>query len=149
MRKAVRVIVVKNNALLVMHRNKFGHEFYALVGGGIDVGESQEQALYREVSEETGLQINNPKLVIVEDAGDMYGVQYIYTADYVAGDPALAVNSPEAMIHASGKNLYTPMWLPLDQLPNVTFMPPELKELLLKHTSGGWPVDPIEIVIGS
>lgn len=149
MRKAVRVIIVKDNSLLVMHRNKFGHEFYALVGGGIDIGESQEEALYREVAEETGLQIKNPKLVIVEDAGDMYGVQYIYTADYVAGEPALAIDSPEALIHASGKNLYTPIWLPLDDLPNVTFMPPELKQLLVKHLSSGWPADPIELIVGS
>ena len=41
----VRAIVVKENKLLVMHRNKFGHEYDTLVGGGIDVGETPEQAL--------------------------------------------------------------------------------------------------------
>ena len=44
MRTAVRAIVIKDQSLLVMHRNKFGQEFYALVGGGVDYGESAEQA---------------------------------------------------------------------------------------------------------
>lgn len=149
MRQAVRVIVVKDQSLLVMHRNKFGQEFYALVGGGIDYGESPEQALYREVLEETGLQLINHKLVIVEDAGNVYGIQYIYTCDYVSGEPALATDSAEALIHAKGANLYTPMWLPLSELPQVVFQPKELQDVLVKHVAMSWPAEPIELVINS
>ncbi len=147
MRRAVRAIVVKDNALLVMSRNKFGNEFYSLVGGGIDVGEDEIQALHREVAEETGLQIQNPKLVVIEDAGDMYGMQYIYTADYVSGEPALDPDSAEAMIHVGGKNLYTPMWLPLAELPSANLMPTELKDVLVKHCASGWPEQAIELTI--
>ncbi|MDL2342025.1 MAG: NUDIX domain-containing protein [Patescibacteria group bacterium] len=149
MRQAVRVIVIKDQSLLVMHRNKFGQQFYALVGGGIDYGENPEQALYREVAEETGLQITNPKLVIIEDAGDVYGMQYIYTCDYVSGEPALAADSAEALIHAKGENLYTPMWLPLSDLPNVVFQPKELQATLIAHATAGWPAAPIELLINS
>ncbi len=148
MRQAVRAIVIKNQSLLVMHRNKFGHEFYALVGGGIDVGETPIQALHREVAEEASLQIASPRLVIVEDAGSMYGRQYIYLCDYVSGEPALAKDSAESYIHAAGKNLYTPMWLPLTDLPTVSFMPKELHALLIKYCYGGWPEgDPIQLTI--
>lgn len=149
MRKAVRVIIIKDDALLVMHRNKFGHEFYALVGGGIDVGETAEQALFREVSEESGLEIANPKLVIIEDAGDMYGIQYIYTADFVSGVPALAVDSAEALIHTKGNNLYTPMWLPVSDLPSAVFLPKELKNVLIERLQRGWEEVPIELTISS
>ena len=133
--------------MLVMHRNKFGQEFYALVGGGIDYGESPEQALYREVAEETGLAITNHRLVIIEDAGDVFGVQYIYTCDYVSGEPALAADSSEALIHAKGQNLYTPLWLPLSELPNVVLQPRELQAVLLKHAGKTWPAEPIELTI--
>lgn len=149
MRQAVRVIVVKEDRLLVMHRNKFGNEFYALVGGGVDFGENPEQALYREVAEETGLIIANPRLVIVEDAGDVYGIQYIYTADYVSGEPKLAVDSAEALIHVGGKNLYTPMWLSLTELPHVVFLPKELQTVLTQHVGRIWPDQPIELTITS
>ena len=149
MRQAVRVIVVRDQSLLVMHRNKFGSQFYALVGGGIDYGESPEQALYREVTEETGLQLSNHKLVIIEDSGDVFGMQYIYTCDYLSGEPALAPNSAEAMIHAKGENLYTPMWLPLSELATVVFQPKELQAALVKYLATGWPAEPIELLINS
>ena len=149
MRQAVRVIVIKDQSLLVMHRNKFGQEFHALVGGGIDYGESPEQALYREIAEETGLQLANHRLVIIEDAGDVYGMQYIYTCDYISGEPTLAPDSAEALIHAKGNNLYTPMWLPLSELPNVVFQPKELQDVLIKHIGMGWPPEPIKLTISS
>ena len=147
MRQAVRAIVIKDQSILVMHRNKFGQEFYALVGGGIDYGETPETALYREIAEETGLELTNHQLVIVEDAGDIYGIQYIYTCDYVSGEPRLAADSAEALITAKGENLYTPLWLPLSDLPGVAFQPKELQSLLLQHIGLGWPAEPIELTI--
>lgn len=52
-RKAVRAIIIKEGQLLIMHRNKFGQEYDTLPGGNIEVGETPEQALYRELEEET------------------------------------------------------------------------------------------------
>ena len=75
MRIASRLIMVRNNQLLVMHRNKFGSEYYALIGGGVDPGENPMHALTREVREETGLMLANPKLVYIEEAGKPYGTQ--------------------------------------------------------------------------
>ena len=139
MRKAVRAIVIKDDALLTMHRNKFGEEYYTLVGGGIDVGETAESALYREVDEETSLKIANPRLVFIEQAGDPYGVQYIYLCDYVSGEISLPSTSDEAKINALGQNLYTPMWLPVKDLPNVPFLSERLKAVLIDTLLHGFP----------
>lgn len=149
MRQAVRAIVVKDDHLLVMKRNKFGHEYYSLVGGGIDMGETAEQALYREVSEETGLAITNHRLVITEDAGSMYGIQHIYQCDYVAGEPALAPNSAEALIQAGGQNLFQPLWLPLADLPTSNLLPKELKAVLLTGLADNFAGAPIALTISS
>jgi ADP-ribose pyrophosphatase YjhB (NUDIX family) len=144
MRRAVRAIVIKDDALLVMHRNKFGDQYYTLVGGGIDHGESAEQSLYREVAEETGVTIANPRLVFVEEAGDIFGPQYIYLCEYQAGNPALASDSEEAKIHAMGQNLYTPMWLPLKDLTASRFLSEPLKQHILQAVQQkAWPENPI------
>lgn len=145
MRKAVRAIVIKNGMLLVMHRNKFGQEYYTLIGGGIDFGETAEQALHREVREETGLTIHSLRLVFVEEAGDPFGMQYIYWCESDSGEVALPAESEEAKIHALGKNLYTPMWLPLKELPNKPFLSEGLKKSLLSAIENGFPEQPITI----
>jgi 8-oxo-dGTP diphosphatase len=143
MRKAVRAIVIRNDALLVMHRNKFGEEYYTLIGGGIDHGETAEQSLLREIAEETGIVVASPRLVFVEEAGDPYGPQYIYVCEYQSGEPALAPHSEEAKIHALGQNLYTPMWLSLKDLPHVRFLSETLKKHILKALEReAWPERP-------
>lgn len=148
MRKAVRAIVIKDEKILVMHRNKFGQEFYALAGGGIDYGEDPLQALYREILEEASMIIANPRLVIVEDAGDVFGIQYIYVCDWVSGEPALAPDSEEAQINKAGSNLYTPMWLSLSELAQVKLLPVELHQLLIQHcATSSWPAEPIELTL--
>ncbi|WP_163195103.1 NUDIX hydrolase [Clostridium thermarum] len=57
-REAVRAIIIRDNMLLIVHSNKGDYKF---PGGGVNKGENIEEALKREVREETGYIINNVK----------------------------------------------------------------------------------------
>ena len=145
MRRAVRAIVIKDKQLLVMHRNKFGTEYETLPGGSIEIGETPEQAVLRELLEETSITGANERLVFVEEAGDVFGTQYVYLCDYVSGEPQLSPDSPEAPIHAMGKNLYIPKWVSLADLENRPFLSEKLKQAILDGVQSGFPVTAIEI----
>jgi 8-oxo-dGTP diphosphatase len=145
MRQAVRAIIIRDNQLLVMHRNKFGQEYYSLVGGGVDLGETPEQALVREVKEETSLVISRYRLVFIEEAGHPFGTQLIFVADYPGGEAVLPEESPEAAINKLGKNLYKVEWLPLGQLKDSQFLSETLKNAILHALEQGWPTEPIKI----
>lgn len=145
MRAASRAIVIKDGAILTTHRNKFGLEYDILIGGGVDVGETLEQALQREVREEGSIEIANPRLVFIEEAGDPYGTQYIFVCDYVSGEPALSPGSGEYAINAMGKNLYQPRWLPLTDLADTPFRSERLKQAVLNGIQHGWPSEPLDI----
>jgi len=147
MRKAVRAVVIRNEHVLLMYRNKFGQEYYSLVGGGIRMGEDPVDALKREVFEETSLEVANPILVIVEDAGEIFGTQYIYVCDYAGGEIGLLPESEEAKITAMGQNLYEPVWLPLSDLPSVNLLPKKLQQTLIEHLAHGWEATPIALTI--
>lgn len=141
----MRAIVVKDDSLLVMHRNKFGHEYYTLIGGGVDGNETLEHALHRELMEETTLTVSDPRLVFIEEAGAPYGTQYVYLCKYESGKVTLAPDAEEAKIHALGKNLYTPMWIPVIDLPDIPFLSEELKDRLIDGLLHGFPKEPEQI----
>lgn len=145
MRRAVRAIIIKDNKLLIIHRNKFGLEYDTLPGGKIELGETPEQALGREVYEETTIKFTNPRLIYLEHAGDPYGDQYIYLCEYEEGEPKLDPKSDEALIHKMGQNLYEPKWLALDELSKKPFRSEKLKHTILTAVQNGWPKETTEI----
>lgn len=145
MRQAVRAIVIKNDRLLVMHRNKFGQEYVTLPGGNIEVGETAQGALHREVHEETQFAVTNLRLVFIEHCEHPYGDQHIFLCDYEGDDdPELLPGSEESHINKLGKNLYTPMWLPLSELATSSFVTYELRDQIIAALAGAWPSTPLE-----
>lgn len=139
MKQAVRAIVVNKDKLLVMKRNKFGSEYYTLIGGHVEMGETTDDALLRELHEETQINVKNARLVYIEAAPAPYGNQYVYYCEYVDGEPELHADSDEKKINAIGNNIYEPMWLPISELANVPFRSEKLKNLILKALQEGFP----------
>lgn len=145
MRHAVRAIIIHQDKLLVLHRNKFGQEYDTLPGGNIELGETAEQALVREVDEETTIVFKNPKLVFIEHAGVPYGTQHIYNCEYVSGEPVLKPGSEEDHINKLGQNLYRPEWVSLKDLENRPFLSAPLKRAIIGAYREGFPVTAQEI----
>ena len=145
MRRAVRTIIIHDNKLLVLHRNKFGKEYDTLPGGNIELHETPEAALVREVFEETSVHFTDPRLVFVEEAGNPYGTQFVYLCTYQSGEPALQEGSEEHLIHALGKNLYEPRWLSLQKLQDSEFLSETLKQAILQGVLTGFPEQPVQI----
>jgi 8-oxo-dGTP pyrophosphatase MutT (NUDIX family) len=141
MRKAVRAIILHDGKLVVMHRNKFGKEYDTLPGGDIEMGETPEQTLLREVEEETSVKIGDYRLVFIEDAG-FWGMQHIYLCEYVSGEPKLRDDSIEMAINKLGNNIHEAMWRPLDELEDTPFFSDNLKQRILLGVKNGFPEQP-------
>lgn len=142
MRKAGRAIIIHNQNMLLMKRNKFGDEYYCLLGGNLEVGEAADRAAVREVKEEASIDVVNPRLVFIEHSADIFGTQYIFVCDYKDGDVHLAPDSIEAKIHEGGKNLYEPMWVPVSKFAGLRFRSSVLQQEILAALRDGFPKEP-------
>lgn len=142
---AARAIVINNGKYLVMERNKYGKKYLTLVGGRLEVGETPQKAVIREVFEETGLVVISPRLVFVEAPLENYGKQYIYLCEYTSGEPLLPENSEEFAAAKSGEDTYLPRWAELTELRQnfIPFMSEKLRTELLNCYPDNFPSEPI------
>lgn len=147
MRKAARALIFRDNKLLVIKRDKFGKQYNVLVGGGVEMDETPEDALVREGMEETGLRITDFRLVFIEEAGKPYGTQYIYLCKDPGGEPVLDETSIEHWLNVNTDNKYNPGWLPIEDLHSnkIPFRSEKIRQAILQALKNGWPKEPTKL----
>lgn len=131
---------MQDDKILVMHRNKYGSEYFTLVGGRINDNETPEQGLAREVREETGLQVTVARLVYFEDHKPPHNEQYIYLCE-IAPHTAVAIqdDSEEAMMNRYDMNTHRPLWISTKSFAHLPFRTPQLHEAIMKALKKGFP----------
>jgi 8-oxo-dGTP pyrophosphatase MutT (NUDIX family) len=125
-RAAIFVLDDKDNVLL-LHRLKPGEEYYVVPGGGVDPGETPEQAAVRELKEETGLDVTLGEKIGQTEADGNY--QYFYVSRSWSGTPALG---GEELKRQSPTNIYDLIWMPIKKLSEIDLRGKQ-KEMLLNY----------------
>lgn len=143
MGKAVRAIIVENNKILLMHRSRDGSEYFTLVGGLIKSNETAEEALRREVKEETGLDIASSRLVFAEEHPAPYNQQYIFLCKAKEhGDLAIQDTAEEALMNKLDINIHKPAWVDVEIFPKVAFSTSGLQSAIVDALKNGFPKVP-------
>ena len=146
MADAARAIIIENGKLLVMYRNKQGREYYTLVGGRVNEGETPEQAVVREVKEETGLQITTARKVFYEDHPEPYNNQHIFLCEVAPhNDIAIQDYSEEALMNRIGIDVHKPLWVVTHNLHMLPFNTLQLQKALADALQNGFPDDCVQV----
>ena len=102
---AVSAAIFRDSRVLIVRRSRPpAHGLYTLPGGGVELGETLEQAVIREVREETALEIEPVELVgfrqaIVRDAAGRVERHFVilpFAARFVSGEISLNEELAEA-----------------------------------------------------
>ncbi len=123
-----------------MHRNKNGKQYFTLVGGRVQKDETPQQAVVREVQEETGLAITACRLVYLEEHSEPYNTQYIFVCQVAPhGVVAIQDASEEAMLNKISTNMHKPLWVDVASFSTLPFLTMNLQAVIAEGLKKGFP----------
>lgn len=140
MRVRAGIVLIQNGNVALIERHRAGLDYFVFPGGGVDEGESPEQAAVREAMEELGIKVaikqkiaeiqlgQNSRQVyfLVEQIGGEFGTGA--GEEFTNADP----DSPE-------EGIYIPIWMPVKELPLYqNIYPADVARLVVKSVREGW-----------
>jgi len=130
----VRAIIIKDNKIILIQRVKPNETYWVFPGGGVDPGETKEDALAREIKEELGLGIEVKELFLERqsDKSGMEGVmEYFFIADVIGGELGSG-DGPEYHNGTNYKGIYKIDLIDIGDLDKINLKPEAVKNLILK-----------------
>ena len=103
---AVIVAILKGDEILLAHNKKFSKGVFSLIAGFVELGESFEECVEREVMEEVGIKVKNIKYFKSQPWPFPNSLMVAFTADYDSGE-----------ICPDGVEIEEAHWYKADNLP--------------------------------
>jgi len=129
----VAAIIVRDGEILLVRHVKHGKTYWLLPGGGVRYGETLEEALGRELKEETNLDVVVERPVMINDSvpPDRHRhVLNIYFTARITGGRLLAEESDV---------LKEVRFFPIETLADLPLFYPDIRAPLLNAYSRGFP----------
>ncbi len=118
-------LIIKDRRILLLHRLKYGEDFFVFPGGRVEEGETPEAAMIREVMEETSLTVLSCKFAF-EVIIPMVGKQYLFFLCQTSnGTPRLGWPETDRQ---NNENIYLFEWHKLDKVKDLNLLPSACKE---------------------
>lgn len=129
-RPRASVLVTNGDKFVLIFRHKNGQDYYAIPGGGIEEGETPEQAAVREIQEELGLDIYN--LENISRIKTKIRDDYNFIAN--TNDQEFNVTGPEKNRLNDLNNLFRPEWLNYQTYKkNIPIFPESAREMFEQY----------------
>lgn len=117
-------IIVKDNKVALIHRKKEGRDYWVFPGGGVEDGETSEDAVVREVQEELSLDCKVIRLLFSVESYPNGNKDPYFLCSVDSGK--IELGGPEKERH-SKENWYDPQWVEFRKIRNLNLLPDAAK----------------------
>lgn len=126
-RVRVALLILKDNKILLIKHRKGNREYWLVPGGGIEVGETVNIALRREMLEETGLNVRVGNFVFsCETIGNNRHILHMFFEGKIVGGELKIGNE---------SNLVALSFISLDNINNIV-LHPHINDYILEWAKG-------------
>ncbi len=147
MRNRAGVVLIEDNKVALIERFRAGTHYFVFPGGGVDEGETPEQAAVREAEEELGLRVAIKRQVVEIEIGDSR--QFYFLVERVGGEFGTGTGEEMSNLYPDDPRLgiHTPIWMLIEELSrHENIYPAGVAELVLKSMKDGWPKEAVVVV---
>ena len=140
MRIRAGIVLIQDGKVALIERHRAGLDYFVFPGGGVDEGESPEQAAVREAMEELGVEV----IIIQKIAEIQLGAksrQIYFLAEQTGGEFGSGAGEEytDADPDSPEEGIYVPVWMPVDQLLlHQNIYPADVARLVVKSVKAGW-----------
>ena len=146
MRTRAGIVLIEDDKVALIERHRAGLDYFVFPGGGVDEGESPEQAAIREAMEELGIEV-----VVRQKVAEIHfdtSTQVYFLVDRISGEFGTGAgeeftdsdpNDPE-------EGIYIPIWMPIEELSqHEKIYPSALAKLAVQSKVSGWGNEPVVV----
>jgi len=140
--RACAIVVNKGNVLLLWRKIK-GKEYFVFPGGGKEINETLDEAVAREVFEETSIvvKVEKPLYKLIDENNE----HNFYLCLYLSGEPKLGLYNE--FLDLSEENKYEPMWKNINELTDLSVFPLEVRDWFITDYKNNFIQTPREQTI--
>ncbi|MGB8214827.1 MAG: NUDIX domain-containing protein [Anaerolineales bacterium] len=130
------IILLQDDKIALIERQRAGQHYFTFPGGHVDPGETPEQAAVRETKEELGLDISIQRMLA--EIWWHNQPQYYYLVKITGGE--FGTGTGEEMHNSlPERGSYLPVWVPVRNLLDLPVLPHLLAKMVVKAQVAGWP----------
>lgn len=133
MRNRGSVVLVNENKVALIKRVREGVTYFVLPGGGIEDGETPEEAAKREALEELGVTVKVKESLAEVDFN---GTQFFFLCEIIGGTFGTG-QGEEYTTAKTDRGTYRPTWIDIHKLESLDVRPREVADKIMKVFTGG------------
>ena len=147
MRVRAGIVLIKDNQVALIERHRAGLDYFVFPGGGVDEGETPEQAAIRETMEELGIEVVIKQKVAEIQLG-LKSRQVYFLVEHVSGEFGTGTGEEftDSDPNDPDEGIYVPIWMPINELPRYSnIYPSDLSKLVVQSVRDGWRRKPLVV----